>query len=384
MAKILYVTVDDAREPTSENNGYYLGEALAHTGVELEYFQLRNFTLLETAVLGTKKVIRRARGRQYRAKVDPKIIQKKIQTLCWQKDLNKYDLVFSNGGLNVGSLGSDIPYAFYTDAPIAALKDMGHYMEGWPPQLADEVIEFDRRAVVNAVRVIYHSEWAVNQAVSAYGVDRSKFAVVAPGANIPWVPRSQASLTKPRGNVCELLFFGRDWIRKGGVQAQDITRRLAASGIATRLHICGPANRPASTLDDVHVIWHPPINKGVPGEMERLQALMQNTDYLLLPTRADTSTSAIREACAFGVPAIVTTVGGLSSMVRDGLSGILIQDSNNEDSVARRIRDNFLDDSQRLSFRTAARKEYEIRMNWTVAGQGIVSALGLTAMDQSS
>jgi glycosyltransferase involved in cell wall biosynthesis len=327
MPDFLYVTSDDAQKPNSENNGYYLGKALIEAGATVEHAQLRDFTSPEKGIAAIKKLLNRLQGQQYRAKADPMFIDRKVRDLLRHRNDHRMNLVFSNSGMNLGGLGPDVPYAFYTDAPVCALRSMGHFMDEWSPRMATKLIEFDRRAVQNAHKVIYHSEWAVNQAVEGYGLDRSRLAVVAPGANLPWIDVSLAATEKPKSELCKLLFFGRDWVRKGGTKAHCIAQELDRLGVRVQLHVCGPEAPPASIRNERQVIWHPPINKLFPDEIGRLSAIMQDTDYMLLPTLADTSTSAIREACAFGVPSVVTAIGGLGEMVTHGKSGFLIRDT---------------------------------------------------------
>jgi len=375
MARILYLTADDATLATSENNGYYIGEALHKSGAIVDDVMLPDFTLVEKFRVALIKAYSHARHQTYRAKSDPLLIQRRTKRTQKIVNFAKYDLIFSNSGVNLGFLAPHIRTAFYTDAPIAALKELGHYFDDWSAQRIEDYIALDRRAVMNAEKVIYHTTWAMEYAAKAYGVDRSRLAVIAPGANLPWIPRANANVNKERLLECHLLFFGRDWIRKGGPQAQEIVRYLNTTGVKAILHVCGPSFKPKSIHEDKSVMWHRPINKLSAADIDRLATLMSDMDYMLLPTRADTSTSAIREACAFGVPSIVTGVGGLGSMVLDGNTGLVV--GSNEDSlaIASRINENFTNDSQRISFQRAARHQYESRFNWPVAIQGITEAL---------
>jgi glycosyltransferase involved in cell wall biosynthesis len=374
MTRLLYVTADDAQNPTAENNAYYIGQALLEVGASLDFVHLRDFSLAEKIAVGASKLALRVRGYQYRAKADPRLMQRRAAHIRAQAQNGGYDLVLANSGPTALAASGGVPFAIYTDAPIVALKEMGHYLDDWARGKVRDYIDSDRAAVESAAITMYHSQWAADWAIRAYGVDPSRVSVVSPGANLPWVPVSDANLDKQRGEQIELLFFGRDWMRKGGPEAQEITRELVKQGVPARLHICGPKVRPKSTVDDPNLVWHPPINKLLPNDFERLKQLMREMDYLLLPTRADTSTSAIREASAFGIPSVVTAVGGLPEMVKDNESGFLIGDDRSL-AIALRILENYRNDHSRLTFRSASRHQYDVRMNWTVAAKGINAAL---------
>jgi glycosyltransferase involved in cell wall biosynthesis len=110
-----------------------------------------------------------------------------------------------------------------------------------------------------------------------------------------------------------------------------------------------------------------------------IQKLFSATDYLLLPTRADASTSAIREASAFGVPSIVANVGGLAEMIADG-SGVALPKESNAEQYADVIRTNYSVESQRLEMRLRARVNYETRLNWRRSSMGLGSIVESTVL----
>ena len=56
-----------------------------------------------------------------------------------------------------------------------------------------------------------------------------------------------------------------------------------------------------------------------------LIARYQSADVFVLPSEADTFGIAAVEASAAGIPVIVTDVGGVASVVADGVTGFVIQ-----------------------------------------------------------
>ncbi len=375
MVDMLYVTVGDPNSRNCENNGYYIGEGLVGTGICVEKRQLSPFTLGEKVRYGSLKKGYRLAGKDYKVTIAPGVRKRQVGIVERVARELEARLVFSNAPVGVAGLGGKVPYVMYCDAPYAGLADMGHYLTHWPASSRRNALEMDKEAVLGAESVYYHSTWAADRAARAYGADRDKIEVVPPGANIEFVPREEANLTKPRTEPCRLLFFGRAWERKGGPIAVQIHQLLRASGIDTELLVCGVTDLPADVANDPSVTVVSPIRKDSPADRQRMVELFQSVDYLLLPTRADTSTSAIRESCAFGVPAISTTVGGLRDLVKDGEEAILFDVDASAEEYIPRIIANFTHEAERLRMRRASREAYEKRMLWSQSISAIVADL---------
>jgi glycosyltransferase involved in cell wall biosynthesis len=375
MTRILYVTAGDPTLPTCENNGYYIGKSLSDIHGDVVFHQLAPFTFSEKALHGAKKLGLRLAGREYRLATEPRIIHRQVDLVVQKVHEEKAGFVFSNGPNAVAGLGGRVPYAFYSDAPISGLLELGHFMKHWTSRSIRGLLELDRKAVEEAELVFYHTDWAADVAVRDYGVQRSKLRVVSPGANFDGVPPEEANVRKKKDRECRLLFFGRAWERKGGPIAYEVHNVLRKRGLACRLIICGPQEAQMLPVDDPTVEVVRPINKGLSSERLRMSELFRSVDYLLLPTRADTSTSAIREASAFGVPSVSTNVGGIGSLVTDGIEGFLLRVDSSPAEYADRILENYQDDAQRLSFRAAARAAYEDRMRWSVSLRLVVKEL---------
>ncbi len=371
MVRILYATHGDSLSPKCENNGFYIRTALIDNDLKVPPISTQGFTAHEKVVFGLKKTWHHAKREEYRAATETTLFQRHAREVMRRSKGMKADLVLANGSTVIVDPSQTLQYGFYADAPIVGLLHLGQYMDRWPERMVRNLIDLERRAAQGAAVRIYHSQWAVDVAVREYGVDSERTYAVLPGANIENVILDGESLNKSRQAKCHLLFFGRDWMRKGGDRAYSIHKHLISLGQPSVLNICGPENLPTAVLNDPTVTWHRPINKSIPSDLRRLGDLFSASDYMILPTLADTSRSAIREASAFGVPSVVTDVGGLGEMVSNGISGILFTQTNRDSEISQSILGNFSDEGARMQMRAGARDIYEEHLNWKVAGQHI-------------
>jgi glycosyltransferase involved in cell wall biosynthesis len=372
---ILYVTADDSSNVASENNGYYLREALSCAGAEVTAINAGGLTGAEKAILGPFKLGFRAAGKNLQASLEPLVVARRARLLRRTVARVQPDLVLANAPAIVAGLDGSVPCAIYTDAPVTALIDMGHYYDRWPDRSRRRFLDVEHTALAGAARVVYHTRWAAETAARAYQLPTGKSAVVLPGANLPFVMATDSAIDKPTGDTCEILFWGRDWERKGGPFAVEVVEALHAAGAPARLTICGPDALPALYRDHPQVRFLGRVPKRSPADIARVGNLFRQTDYLLLPTNADASTSAIREGAAFGVPSVVTDVGGLGEMVSDGETGYVRHLGDPASAYVEAILHNYRNDAARLAMRANARRYYEEHLNWGTAVTSILDIL---------
>jgi glycosyltransferase involved in cell wall biosynthesis len=227
----------------------------------------------------------------------------------------------------------------------------------------------EQRAISRAARVSYPSEWAAQTARARYGADEAKISVIPWGANLLRdVPEDDvaAAIASRPFDRCQLVFLGRDWLRKGGDTVVATVEELSRLGLETRATIVG-ANPPGLPRDRYTI--HPFLNKAEPDGFAQFASILRAAHFLLLPTRADASPQALCEAMAFGVPPIASTVGGIPTIVRDGETGFLRSLGTPPLEFARLIRDALARPSDYRRVAHAAREDYRLRLNWDAFGR---------------
>lgn len=198
------------------------------------------------------------------------------------------------------------------DCTPALLHRIGHY------DLVDDPASPQGRLTAACLRLFFSrcaallpwSQWAARSMVEDYGASPEAVHVVAPGIDLTrWFPAPH-----PPGGRVRLLFVGGDFERKGGPMLLEVYRRHLRA--ECELHLVTRSKVEAG--DGVKV--YTDIRVGDP----RLRELYQASDVLVVPTLADCFSMAALEAMACGLPVVTTAIGGISEIVIDDETGLLI------------------------------------------------------------
>jgi glycosyltransferase involved in cell wall biosynthesis len=180
---------------------------------------------------------------------------------------------------------------------------------GWSTPV---VRPFERAVYAGARRVVANSGWCARSVEQDYGIDPSRIVTLPMGVPVPPRPRRRpASTSLPR-----VLFIGRRMERKGGYALLDVHQQW----LADRCELVLVTQDPVPPGRNVTV-----VNDVRPGDGQ-VDALLQESAVMVLPSRIDQWPNAVMEAMSHGVPPVVSDVGGMSEMVLDGQAGVVLAD----------------------------------------------------------
>jgi glycosyltransferase involved in cell wall biosynthesis len=132
----------------------------------------------------------------------------------------------------------------------------------------------------------------------------------------------EAIVAHRSGLECNLLLIGVDWDRKGAQIAVEAVRCVNERGLRARLTIVGCTPPDSAGLPPfVEII--PFINKATEEGRRHFDAICRRSHFMIMPSRADCTPVAIVEANYFGLPCLATAIGGIPSLVNDGINGRL-------------------------------------------------------------
>jgi glycosyltransferase involved in cell wall biosynthesis len=364
---IAFVTIDDAQSRSSWSGiPYYLSLHIEKEWGNVDYFgPLDDLLALRLRERLANRLVNKGIGSFYLAENDPLLTRHYAKQVERRLQQGTYDLVFSPSTIPIADLNTDLPIVTYCDSTFSVMKDFYPEYSNLSPVTIRNGHQLERKAVEKASLLVYASDWAADSAIAHYGAPRERVRVVPFGANLDQTPPRKWADQRTLADRCRLLWLGRDWERKGGGMALKILAELVKNGIPSILTIVG-CMPPVDELPD-NVIVIPYLDKQSSHDNEEFDQLMIGSDFLLLPTKSDCSPVAVGEVNAYGMPAIVSAVGGLLSILKEGTNGLLIPSDATPKEYADKITEiwNSPDAYQHLA--QTSRDTFESLLNWDVA-----------------
>ena len=239
---------------------------------------------------------------------------------------------------------TQVPYVLYQDMSWRLLQQLvattpvehlGHVgmSELRMAQRAEREVEVHAGASGLAVM----STWVRDFLVEQCDMPADRVTVVRPGCNVPVVPMA-GDLDRRLGRARrELLFVGRDFVRKAGDVVVDAVEMLRAEGEDVRLTVVGPDEWPLPG----------PVPEGVDFRglvpREQLGEVFAATDLFVMPSRFEAYGIAFVEALSAGVPCIGRDACAMPEIIDHGVNGCLVHDLDTE-AVAKAIATTLSDD----------------------------------------
>lgn len=310
----------------------------------------------------------RRQGRTYRPDREPLY----LRALAWQVERRirglDADLLFAPGSHVLARLRTGLPTVYLADATFANVLDTYDSFEHCAPEFVRQGHDQERRTLARAAAAVFPSAWAARTAVEAYGAQADAVHVVPFGANLDPPPRDEvAAAIEARAHKClEVLFLGRDWQRKGGEIVLEACARAQARGVPLRLHVVGLAALPVATPPWATV--HGRLDKNHPAQYRQLTSLLSGAHVLFVPSRAENYGMMFCEAAGFGVPALTSAVGGITSAVKDGETGFALPPGTPAESFADRLQALHHNPALQRRLAHASLEDYHARLNWDVFG----------------
>ncbi|MGB3510841.1 MAG: glycosyltransferase [Microcoleaceae cyanobacterium] len=269
------------------------------------------------------------------------------------------------------------PIVLYTDATIASLINFYPYLNNLCQETLKQIYDMEKKALDNCELAIYTSEWAAQTAIDIYKINSAKVKV------IPWGPNLDCDRTKDDINQivesrlpspCKLLFMGFEWSIKGGDIATEVAKELNAKGLNTELIVVG-ANPPNSESlpDFVKAIGK--IDKFNQAGKEKFNQILSDSHFLILPTKAETFGHVFCEANSFGVPCLTSDIGGIPTVIKDGLNGKKFSLTAEISEYCQYITSVMNNYQEYKKLALSSFGEYESRLNWVTAAQTLQTIL---------
>lgn len=356
---------------------YHIAQSLKNQSIPLEYIGPLKDSLFLKVVRKLKHQYYRLDNKRYLRDPEPLILKEFANQISRKLSQVKTNVVFSITPNPIAYLECNQPMVFCADATFAGMVNFyPHYSN-----LCQETIKnghlTESLALQKCKLAIYASEWAAQTAIEHYNVEPSKVKVVPFGANIEnnqTIDEVKDLIESRPTNQCKLLFLGVDWFRKGGDVAFEVAKALNQSGLNTELTIvgCQPLiNEPLPSY--VKPLGF--ISKSTSKGKHKINKLLAESHFLILPSQAECFGVVFCEASSFGVPSIATNVGGIPSAVKMDINGKLFDINANITEYCKYISDLFVNYSEYKKLALSSFHEYQSRLNWSIAGATVKNLL---------
>ncbi len=371
--KIAIVATFDPRSQLAWSGcSHYLVKALQkHPDVELEF--VGPLVPKASALFGIKRRCYHLLGKNYLPTIDPLVLKDFARQVSAALAGSDADCILSLTAMPIAFLESDKPIIYFWDCNFH-----GNLEYPWFANLAKESIRFghlmERQALSNCRHALYSSEWAARTAVDVYGADKARIGIAPLGANLD-CDRSRDDIARLVGarsrEICQLLFLGVDWRRKGGDIAFEVAKELNERGLETTLTVVGCQPEVRGHLPSfVKPLGF--INK-FEGENHRvIERLLASSHFLIMPSIAESFGAVFCEASSFGTPSLARKVGGIPTAVRDGANGKLFSRFAPASEYCDYVLDMFRDYGRYESLALSSFSEFEARLNWGSTAEIIV------------
>ena len=215
-----------------------------------------------------------------------------------------------------------------------------------------------------------------NQLVRLYGADPARIEIVPPGVDHAFfAPGNRRQARRALGlpeKGAMLLFVGRIQPLKRADVAVRTLHELAAGHPDAFLVLVGGPSGPRGDDEVAHL--HALVDElglgdrvrfVAPQRHELLSTWYRAADVCLVPSRSESFGLVALEAAACGTPVVAAAVGGLTTLVDDGVTGYLVEDRDPQ-SYAMRVA-KILDDGDLASAMGARATARARGYTWSVA-----------------
>lgn len=373
--RIAYTTTFDAEDVHNwSGTPFHMSRALAKEGTTLDYFGSLNRKL--PPFFKVKQMYKKWFCNQ-RESPRFNIVAAKHYSLQISQQLKNrtFDAILSPLINPISYLECKQPIVLWTDALYAAL--LGFY----PPfsyhssATIQQGNEITRACLSRTALAIFSSDWAANSAIELYGACQSKVKVVPFGANIDAFPEylEIKNIVKNRNqSKIKLLFLAKSWERKGGDIVLAVTKMLHEAGVAVELTIVG-YQPPQLTNPPSYIRCLGFISKHTPEGKEKIRQLLAETHFLFVPSRAEAYGIVFCEANAFAVPCLTTYIGGINTIVKDGLNGMTFSLDANPTAYCDYLVNLMANRNEYESLALSSYEQFITRLNWKTAAQQVKS-----------
>lgn len=210
---------------------------------------------------------------------------------------------------DIALLRTNIPIIQVSDTSFAAIKDFYPLFTNLNLLSALQAHVQAALSARRASHTLAATEWAKNALIRDDGIPSEHITVAPFGPAIS----TERKPSGPAGPL-RLLMVSSDWERKGGPNVIAVAEELRRRGVDFELTVVGDAPELPSWVR-------------MTGRIPRseIASAYESADVLLDLATSNAAGVVLTDAANAGLPVVATDTGGVSTIVRDGQTGFLVQ-----------------------------------------------------------
>jgi glycosyltransferase involved in cell wall biosynthesis len=210
------------------------------------------------------------------------------------------------------------PYVAWSDCTFRDYIDIFHRREQFSSDDLARIEQGEAAWLKNARYALFTSRWAADRAIGHYALDACRVGSVGIFGEIEMPPRDDYAGGK------EFAFVSTNFQAKGGPTVLSAFREVRKVHTDASLVIVGDS--PSNLGEESGVRFAGFLRKEVQGESQRFLQILGRARALVHPTRSDISPLLLLEAGYLGCPVISSRKFGIPELVKDGRTGLLLDD----------------------------------------------------------
>jgi glycosyltransferase involved in cell wall biosynthesis len=209
----------------------------------------------------------------------------------------------------------------YHDGNLAQLNKSPYMPKNISKSMIKRALSYEKEVYQGMEKIFTMSEYLKRSFCEDFGIDEKKITCIGCGINLDEIP-DEVDKDYEKKNI---LFIGRDFVRKGGEQILRAFKIVREKFTNARLFIIGPRelNLPRELSSGVVFLGF--LSKNDPTQGEVFRRTLQESSLFVMPSLYEPLGIAPLEAMVNQIPCILTNGWAFPEMVRPGFNGELVE-----------------------------------------------------------
>lgn len=270
------------------------------------------------------------------------------------------DVVISKASIPLVNVKMTMPFIYICDSSVNWIKNEWPHFSKFGFRLMEK---WEAKVIQKANHIVTFSQANADVLQSFYNKPENEITVHPIPSSLP--PDSSGFEVKQflPNQPIRLLLVGKRYHGKGVDIAIKTTQLLNENGIQAQLRVVGQDG-----TNSEHIQFMGLYSKKDPQQLEEYMDQYRWAHFLIFPSRFDAAGIVASEAAGFGVPSITNDIGGLSTTVKDGVSGVVLKKNSPAEAYFHTIQNFINNPTEYENLCQSTYEHYQSTLNWDVLG----------------